>query len=257
MIKSKTQKEIELMREAGRIVAGALKVVKEAICVGVTTKQLNDLAHNFIISQGAFPSSLNYEGFPASICASVNETVVHGIPSDYALKEGDIVGIDITACYKGYQGDAARTFCVGKVSDRVKQLVKETRECFYQGIEGLKPGDRIGKISSRVERHAKKFGYGVVRELGGHGIGKEMHEDPFIPNYGNENSGEIIPQNCTIAVEPMINMGTRKVYLLDDNWTIITRDRMPSAHYENTILITNQGVEILTLMDGETRYDEI
>ena len=257
MIKSKSEKEIELIRKACKIVADTLTLMKNSVKVGITTKELDKIAYDFIISQGAFPSFLNYEGFPASICASVNETVVHGIPSNYALKEGDIIGIDVGACYKGFHGDAARTFCIGKVNDKTKKLVKETRESFYKGIEGLVPGDRIGKISNRVERHARSFGYGIVRELVGHGVGKDLHEDPQIPNYGSENSGEIIPPNCTLAVEPMINLGTEKIYLLNDDWTIITRDRKPSAHYENTILITENGVEILTLMEGETRYDEV
>ncbi len=257
MIKSKTDKEIELMRKAGRIVGDLLTLMKNSVRVGITTKELDDIAYHFIISQGATPSFLNYEGFPASICTSVNETVVHGIPNDYALKDGDIIGIDVGACYKGYHGDAARTFCVGNVPEKVKQLVRETRECFYKGIEDLKPGDRIGKISHRVEHHAKLFNYGVVRELVGHGIGTKLHDDPQVPNYGSENSGEVIPPNCTIAVEPMINLGTHKIYLLNDDWTIITRDRKPSSHYENTILITDKGVEILTLMQGEQRYDEV
>jgi len=257
MIKGRTQKEIDLMRKAGKIVGDTLLLMKKSVRIGITTKELDKIAYDFIISQGAFPSFLNYNGFPATICASVNEAVVHGIPDNYALKDGDIISIDVGACYKGFHGDAARTFCVGNVNQKVKQLVRETRESFYQGIEGLKPGDRIGKISNRVEKHAKSFGYGIVRELVGHGVGRELHEDPQIPNYGSENSGDIIPPNCTLAVEPMINLGTHKILLLSDDWTIITRDRQPSAHYENTILVTDNGVEILTLMDGETRYDEV
>ncbi len=257
MIKPKTQHEIEMMRKAGKIVGDTLKLMQKSVRIGITTKELDKIAFDFITSQGAYPSFLNYDGFPASICTSVNETVVHGIPSDYALKDGDIIGIDVGACYKGYHGDAARTFCVGNVSEKVKQLVKETRECFYQGIEGLKAGDRVGTISHRIEHHAKHFGYGIVRELVGHGVGKNLHEDPQIPNYGSDNSGEIIPPNSTLAIEPMINLGTRQIYLLGDDWTVITRDRLQSAHYENTVLVTENGVEILTLMDGETRYDEI
>ena len=257
MIKVKSEHEIEMMRKACKIVADTLTLVGKSIKVGITTKELDDIAYKFIISQGAYPSFLNYDGFPASICASVNEAVVHGIPNDYALQDGDIVGIDIGACYKGFHGDAARTFCVGNVNENVKKLVKETRESFYKGIDGLKPGDRVGTISNRIEKHIKQFGYGIVRELVGHGVGKNLHEDPQIPNYGSSNSGEVIPPNCTLAIEPMINLGTRQIYLLSDNWTVITRDRKPSAHYENTILVTNDGVEILTLQEGEGRYDEV
>lgn len=254
---SRSSHEIEMMRKAGTIVGDLLELMKKSVKVGITTKELDEIAYNFIVSQGAYPSFLNYDGFPASICTSVNETVVHGIPSDYALKDGDIIGIDVGVCYKGFHGDACRTFCVGNVSEKTKQLVRATRESFYKGIEGLKPGDKIGKIGHNVEHYIKGFGYGIVRELVGHGIGRELHEDPQIPNYGSENSGDVIAENTTIAVEPMINMGSRQIRLLNDDWTIITRDRLPSAHYENTVLVTNEGVEILTLMNGETRYDEI
>ncbi len=251
MIGQKNEKQIELMRKAGFIVGKTLTLMRDSVRVGITTKELDKIAFDFIVSQGATPSFLNYEGFPASICTSVNSVVVHGIPNDYALKDGDIIGVDVGACYKGYHGDAARTFMIGNVDAKTQQLVKETKRCFFKGIEGLRPGDRIGKISNAVETHAKKFGYGIVRELVGHGVGQELHEDPQIPNYGSANSGEFIPVNCTLAIEPMINMGKARIFLKNDNWTIVTADGKPSAHYENTILVTKDGVEILTLMDGE------
>ena len=251
MIEQKTEKQIALMRKAGSIVGKTLTLMRDSVRVGITTRELDKIAFDFIVSQGAIPSFLNYDGFPATICASVNSVVVHGIPNDYALKDGDIIGIDVGACYKGYHGDAARTFMVGNVNEKTKQLVRETKRCFFKGIEGLKPGDRVGKISNAIEMHAKKFGYGIVRELVGHGVGQILHDDPQIPNYGSANSGEFLPVNCTLAIEPMINLGKAKIFLKNDDWTVVTADGKPSAHYENTILLTKDGVEILTLMDGE------
>ena len=213
---------------------------------------MDDIAREYILSQGATPSFLNYDGFPASICTSVNSVVVHGIPGDYALKDGDIVGIDVGACYQGYHGDAARTFIVGNVSKKTQKLVEETKKCFFKGIEGLKAGDRIGKISSAVQQNALLHGYGIVKELVGHGVGKHLHEDPNIPNFGHKDSGPVIVENCTLAIEPMINLGTSRINLLRDGWTVVTADGKPSAHYENTVLVTSSGVEILTLMKGES-----
>ena len=251
MIEQKTEKQIELMRKAGSIVGKTLTLMRDSVRVGITTRELDKIAFDFIVSQGAIPSFLNYDGYPATICASVNSVVVHGIPNDYALKDGDIIGIDVGACYKGYHGDAARTFMVGNVNEKTKQLVRETKRCFFKGIEGLKPGDRVGKISNAIEMHAKKFGYGIVRELVGHGVGQVLHDDPQIPNYGSANSGEFLPVNCTLAIEPMINLGKAKIFLKNDDWTVVTQDGKNSAHYENTVLLTKDGVEILTLMDGE------
>ena len=248
MIKIKSQEEIELMREACRITRDTLKLVENSIKVGVTTKELDKIAYNYIKSQGATPSFKNYGGFPASICASVNDTIVHGIPSkDIVLKEGDIISIDVGAKFKGYNGDAARTFPVGKIDAKMKKLIKITEQSFFEGIKGLKSGAFVGDISNRIQTFVEKNGFSIVRELVGHGVGKQLHEDPMVPNYGRAGSGPRLNANTTIAIEPMVNMGDRNVKFMPDGWTCKTRDGLPSAHYENTVLITENGVEILTL----------
>jgi methionyl aminopeptidase len=248
MIKIKSQEEIDLMREACRITRDTLKVVEDSIRVGISTKELDKIAFDFIKSQGATPSFKNYSGFPASICASINNTVVHGIPKDNViLKDGDIISIDCGAKYKGYHGDAARTFLVGKVDPKVKRLIKITEQSFFEGIKGLKSGAFVGDISHRIQTFVEKNGYSIVRELVGHGIGKQLHEDPMVPNYGKSGSGPRLNSGCTIAIEPMVNMGEKDVVFMPDGWTCNTKDGLPSAHYENTILITDDGVEILTL----------
>lgn len=248
MIKIKSQEEIELMRIACRITGDTLKVVENSIKAGVSTKELDEIAFNYIKSQGATPSFKNYCGFPASICASVNDTIVHGIPSkNIILKEGDIISIDVGAKYKGYNGDAARTFPVGKIDSKTKKLIKITEQSFFEGIKGLKSGSFVGDISHRVQNHVEKNGFSVVRELVGHGVGKNLHEDPNVPNFGRAGSGPRLTANMIIAIEPMVNMGDRNVVFLPDGWTCKTRDGLPSAHYENTVLITEDGVEILTL----------
>ncbi len=248
MIKIKSQEEIELMREAGRITRDTLKVIENSIKVGVSTKELDQIAYDYIKSQGATPSFKNYSGFPASICSSVNDTVVHGIPSkNIILKEGDIVSIDVGAKYKGYHGDAARTFPVGKIDTKVKRLIKITEQSFFEGIKGLKSGAFVGDISHRIQTFVEKNGFSVVRELVGHGVGKQLHEDPMVPNFGKSGSGPRLNTNCVIAIEPMVNMGEKNVVFMSDGWTCKTRDGLPSAHYENTVLITENGVEILTL----------
>lgn len=248
MIKIKSQEEIELMREAGRITRDTLKIVEDSIRVGISTKELDKIAYDFIKSQGATPSFKNYCGYPGSICASVNDTIVHGIPSNnIVLKEGDIVSIDCGAKYKGYHGDAARTFFVGKVDAKVKRLVKITEQSFFEGIKDLKSGAFVGDISHRIQTFVEKNGYSVVRELVGHGVGKQLHEDPMVPNYGKAGSGPRLNANSVIAIEPMINMGDKNVVFMSDGWTCKTKDGLPSAHYENTVLITENGVEILTL----------
>ena len=248
MIKIKSQEEIELMRIACRITRDTLKVVENSIKAGVSTKELDEIAYNYIKSQGATPSFKNYCGFPASICASINDTVVHGIPNkNIILKEGDIISIDVGAKYKGYNGDAARTFPVGKIDSKTKRLIKITEQSFFEGIKGLKSGAYVGDISNRVQTFVEKNGYSVVRELVGHGVGKDLHEDPNVPNFGRAGSGPRLTANMTLAIEPMVNMGERNVVFLPDGWTCKTRDGMPSAHYENTVLITEDGVEILTL----------
>ena len=248
MIKIKSQEEIELMRIACRITRDTLKVVENSIKAGVSTKELDEIAFNYIKSQGATPSFKNYCGFPASICASINDTVVHGIPNkNIILKDGDIISIDVGAKYKGYNGDAARTFPVGKIDSKTKRLIKITEQSFFEGIKGLKSGAYVGDISNRVQTFVEKNGYSVVRELVGHGVGKDLHEDPNVPNFGRAGSGPRLTANMIIAIEPMVNMGERNVVFLPDGWTCKTRDGMPSAHYENTVLITEEGVEILTL----------
>jgi len=248
MIKIKSQQEIELMRQAGKITRDTLKVVEDSIKVGVSTKELDQIAYDYIKSQGATPSFKNYSGFPASICASVNDTIVHGIPSkDIILKEGDIISIDVGAKYKGYHGDAARTFAVGKIDAKVKRLIKITEQSFFEGIKDLKSGAFVGDISHRIQTFVEKNGYSIVRELVGHGIGKQLHEDPMVPNFGKAGSGPRLNANCVIAIEPMVNMGDRNVVFHADGWTCKTRDGLPSAHYENTVLITENGIEILTL----------
>ena len=248
MIKIKSQEEIELMREACRITRDTLKLVESSIKVGVSTKELDKIAYDFIKSQGATPSFKNYGGFPASICASINDTIVHGIPSkNIILQEGDIISIDVGAKFKGYNGDAARTFPVGKIDAKVKKLIKITEQSFFEGIKGLKSGAYVGDISHRIQTFVEKNGYSIVRELVGHGVGKQLHEDPMVPNFGRAGSGPRLNANTTLAIEPMVNMGERNVVFMPDGWTCKTRDGLPSAHYENTVLITENGVEILTL----------
>ena len=248
MIKIKSQEEIELMREAGRITRDTLKVVEHSIKAGISTLELDKIAYDYIKSQNAIPSFKNYGGFPGSICASVNDTVVHGIPSaNIILKEGDIISIDVGAKYKGYHSDACRTFPVGKIDAKVKKLIKVTEQSFFEGIKGLKSGAFVGDISHRIQTFVEKHGYTIVRELVGHGVGKNLHEDPQVPNFGRSGSGPRLNANAVIAIEPMVNMGERNVVFMSDGWTCKTRDGMPSAHYENTVLITEDGVEILTL----------
>ena len=248
MIHIKSQAEIELMRESCRIVKETLEFVGRNIRAGMTTKQVDELVYRYITSCGATPSSLGYGGFPASACVSVNEVVVHGIPSDRVLLDGDIVSVDITVEKNGYNGDAARTFLIGNVSEEKKKLVKVTEECFFKALEGVQAGVPLFDIGYAVQTHAESHGYGVVRALVGHGIGRDMHEDPSVPNYGKKGTGMRLKAGMTICIEPMINMGTYKVnFDRRDGWTVTTADGLPAAHYENTVLIKEDGVEILTL----------
>lgn len=248
MITIKTAQEIELMRKANVIVRDTLDLLRDNIKEGMTTKALDKIAYDYITKCGAKPSFLGYDGFPASICTSINEQVVHGIPSDkVVIKEGDIVSVDCGSVYKGFNGDAARTFMIGKVDEKVKKLVEVTEQSFFEGVKILKEGVRLGDLGHAIQSYAESFGYGVVRALVGHGIGRDMHEDPEVPNYGRAGHGLRLRKNMTIAIEPMINMGTHDVYILDDGWTIVTADNLPSAHYENTVAITEDGVEILSL----------
>ena len=246
MISIKSDYEISLMRIAGNIVYQTHQYLKPFIKPGITTKELDKLAHDFIISKDAYPSCLGYEGYPASICISVNEEVVHGIPSKRKLRNGDIVKLDICACYKGYHGDSAWSYAVGDISEEKKYLLKHTEESLYEGLKQVREGARIGDISNAVENCAKKYKLGVVKELTGHGIGSELHEDPDVPNYGKKGTGPLLKAGMVIAIEPMLNLGTADVYLLDDDWTIITQDDKPSAHFEHTVLVKKDGYEILT-----------
>ena len=246
MITIKSEKEIELMRHAGMLVSKMHKFIKPYIKEGITTKELDRLCEDFIIKNDAIPTEKGYEGYPASICASVNDTVVHGIPDNYKLKNGDIITIDVVIGYKGYQGDAAWTYAVGKIDDDKKYLMKHTEKALYEGVKQVKPGNRIGDISHAVEMYANEHNLGVVRELCGHGIGTEMHEDPDVPNYGKEGCGPRLKEGMVICIEPMLTFGERYIYQLDDGWTIKTDDGEPAAHYEHTVLVTKDGYEILT-----------
>ncbi len=243
----KNNEQIEKMKKAGKILKETLDLLESSIFPGQTTSRLNDLAYNYIISQGAKPSFLNYEGFPFTICASLNDQVVHGFCSNIPLIEGDIISIDCGVIWEGYHADAARTFPVGKISKEKQKLIDVTKESFFEGIKDIKAGSRLGHISHRIQNHLEKNGYGVVRELVGHGGGEKLHEDPCVPNYGKYNFGVVLQEGMTLAIEPMSTLGKKEVYLEDNDWTVSTADGLASAHYENTVLITKDGVEILTL----------
>lgn len=248
MITIKSDAEIARMRESGRITKEVLNLIGREIRAGFTTKDLDKLAYEYITSCGAYPSFLGYSGYPASICASIDDVVVHGIPSeDIVIKEGQIVSIDVGVEFDGWQGDAARTFMIGEVSPEKKKLVKVTEECFFKAIENLRDGTPLGDIGYAVQSHAEANGFSVVRALVGHGIGREMHEDPTVPNYGKKGTGIRLKKGMAIAIEPMINAGVYQVDFMSDGWAVRTRDRKPSAHYENTVVITDNGVEVLTL----------
>ena len=246
MIVLKSQQEIAYMREAGRIVAETLELIRQAVKPDVTTQELDRIADEYIRERGAIPAFKGYNGFPGSICASVNEEVVHGIPGPRKLKNGDIISVDIGTLINGFYGDAAMTFPVGEVAPEVAQLLKVTEESLYKGIAQAVADQRLYDISHAVQIHAEEFGYGVVRDYVGHGIGRKMHEDPQIPNYGAPGRGPRLKPGMTLAIEPMINMGTYEVKTLRDNWTVITRDKKWSAHFEHTIAITPNGPVILT-----------
>lgn len=244
----KSAREIELMTEAGRILEIVHEEMKKALHPGITTKDIDRIGEEVIRSYGCIPSFLNYNGYPASICVSVNEEVVHGIPSDKRIiKEGDIVSLDAGVIYKGYHSDAARTYGVGEISKEAKNLIDVTRESFFEGIKYAKEGNYLFEISAAIGRYASSHGYGVVRDLCGHGIGTALHESPEIPNYEMVRRGPKLRAGMTLAIEPMINMGTWQVEWLDDEWTVVTRDRKFSAHYENTVLITKDEPKLLTL----------
>lgn len=252
MITIKSQREIELMKKAGQMVSMTHQYLKKYIKEGITTKELDQLAENYIIKLGGIPTCKGYEGFPCTLCTSINDEVVHGIPSDRKLKNGDIITVDMVIGYKDYQSDAAWTYCVGDISDEKKYLMEHTEKALYEGIKMVKPGNRVGDISSAIEKYAKKHHLGIVEELCGHGIGKDMHEDPEVPNYGCAGSGPKLKEGMVICIEPMLNYGRPEIYQLDDGWTIKTEDGSSSAHYEHTVLVTKNGYEILT-----PRIDEL
>ena len=246
MISIKSDYEIELLRHAGHIVYLTHQYLKDYVKPGITTKELDKLAEDFIRSHDATPSFKNYNGFPASICTSINDEVVHGIPSNRKLKNGDIISIDIGACYKGYHGDSAWTYAVGKISSEKAYLMRHTEGALFAGLSKIRDGVKLGEVSNAIETYAKKYNLGIVRELVGHGVGTDVHEEPDVPNYGKKDKGPILKAGMTIAVEPMLNLGTSRVYLLEDDWTVITADGKPSAHFEHTVLVTSDGYEILT-----------
>ena len=246
MITIKSEREIELMRIAGNIVYKTHQYLKPYIKEGITTKKLDELALEFILSQDATPSFKGYGGFPGTICTSINNQVVHGIPGKRKLKNGDIVKLDIGACYKGFHGDSAWTYAVGEISEEKKYLMEHTEKALYEGIKQVKPGNRIGDIGEAVETYAEEHHLGVVKELVGHGVGTSVHEDPEVPNYGKKKTGPLLKEGMVIAIEPMLNLGTADVYILDDDWTIETEDGSPSAHYEHTVAVTKDGYKIFT-----------
>ena len=245
----KSEREIELMREAGRILAQVHEELGKMLKPGISTMDIDRTGERLIRSFGCVPSFKNYNGYPASICVSVNDEVVHGIPNKHRiLREGDIVSLDAGVIYNGYHSDAARTHAIGKISPEAQQLIQVTRECFFEGIKYAKSGNHLNDISSAIQAYAEHFGYGVVRDLVGHGVGKALHEDPEVPNFAQRRKGIRLCPGMTLAVEPMINMGRADVVWLNDDWTVVTDDGSLSAHYENTILITEGEPEILSLL---------
>ena len=246
MIYLKTDEEIELMRVSNLIVSRTLAEIAKNIKPGVTTIQLDKIAETFIRDSGAIPTFLGYEGFPNTLCISVNDQVVHGIPSNYELKEGDIVSVDCGAEKDGFHGDSCYTFCVGEISEEVRKLLRTTKEALYEGIENAVEGKRIGDISNAIQTYCEDRGYSVVREMVGHGIGRKMHEKPEVPNFGKRGSGPQLKSGMTLAIEPMINMGKRNIYIEKDGWTARTQDKKPSAHFEHTVVIRKGQADILS-----------
>lgn len=246
MIVIKTQNEILAMKESAKILSDTLKLLAENIKAGMTTKQLDSIAYGYITKCGARPSFLNYNGFPASICTSIDDEVIHGIPSNRRIEEGQIISVDAGVFYRGFHSDAARTYAVGKVSGVKQKLIEVAEKSFFSGIKILKEGIRLGDLGSAIQKTVEENGFSVVRDMVGHGIGAKLHEDPSVPNYGLAGRGLRLKAGMTLAIEPMINAGSYHIRVLEDNWTITTCDGNPSAHYENTVLITEEGAEILT-----------
>lgn len=251
MIIIKSAQEIEKMRKAGQVVGNILQALKCAAVPGMTTGDLDQIANNILKEVGAIASFKGYHGFPGYICASVNEEVVHGIPGEKVLQDGDILSIDFGAIVEGYHGDSAITFGIGNISSEKELLLKVTEESLYEGIKAAQVGNYLGDISHAIESHVNSYSFGIVREFVGHGIGKQMHEDPQIPNYGPPRQGPLLKEGMTLAIEPMVNLGTPGVLVLEDQWTVVTRDGKPSAHFEHTILVTEMGSEILTQVRGK------
>ena len=250
MIIIKNGHEIEAMRQACRITAAARALAGEMVRPGVTTKQIDKAVHDYIVSQGAKPSFLNYNGFPASTCISVNNTVIHGIPSDYQLQEGDIVSVDVGAYYKGFHGDCAATYACGKITAEAEKLIAVTKQSFFEGIRFATKGHRVSDISHAIQTHVEANGFSVVRSFVGHGVGAQLHEEPEVPNFGPAGRGPRLLPGMTLAIEPMVNEGGFDVQVLKDRWTTVTADGKLSAHYENTVLITDGEPEILTVAEG-------
>ena len=250
MIAIKNERELALMRQACKITAAARALAGEMVRPGVTTKQIDKAVHDFIVSQGARPSFLHYHGYPASACISVNETVIHGIPGNYVLKDGDIVSIDVGALYKGFHGDCAATFACGTISAQAQKLIDVTKQSFFEGIRFAKRGHRVSDISHAIQTYVESNGFSVVRSFVGHGVGAQLHEEPEVPNFGAAGRGPRMLPGMTLAIEPMVNVGTHEVHILRDDWTVVTNDGKLSAHYENTVLITDGEPEILTVHEG-------
>ena len=250
MIPIKNERELAVMRQACKITAAARALAGEMVRPGVTTKEIDKAVHDFIVAQGAKPSFLNYNGFPASACISVNDVVIHGIPGGYKLREGDIVSIDVGAFWKGFHGDCAATFACGRISPTAEKLISVTKQSFFEGLKFARQGYRVSDISHAVQSWVEQNGFSVVRAFVGHGVGEKLHEEPEVPNFGSPGRGPRLIKGMTIAIEPMVNMGGYDVRVLKDHWTTVTSDGLLSAHYENTVLITDGEPEILTVTEG-------
>ena len=249
MIKVKSPREIELMRRAGEITAAARAIARDMVEPGVQTREIDREVHAYITKIGAKPSFLNYNGFPASVCISINEEVIHGIPGDRKITEGDVVSVDVGAYIKGFHGDCAGSYIAGEGSENAKNLVRVTRESFFRGIQFARQGFRVSDISAAIQEYAEENGYTLVREFVGHGIGEKLHEDPEVPNFGHKGHGPRLIKGMTLAIEPMVNEGGAGIRILPDKWTVVTKDGKLSAHYENTVLITDGEPEILTISE--------
>ena len=250
MIVIKSERELSAMRQACKITAAARALAGEMVRPGVSTKQIDRAVHDFIVAQGAKPSFLGYHGYPASVCISVNDTVIHGIPGGYTLKDGDIVSIDVGAYYQGFHGDCAATYPCGTVSAEAMRLIEVTKQSFFEGLAVMRPGHRVSDISHAIQTHVESNGFSIVRSFVGHGVGAQLHEEPEVPNFGNPGRGPRLLKGMTLAVEPMVNAGVYDVHILKDGWTVKTNDGKLSAHYENTVLITDGEPEILTVAEG-------